>query len=156
MRSIEKHRNGRVGRPTEGARIPFLFPPFPTVEIKSGPNPSLFGPFEGRVICGDDSRIKRGKPHPDIFLLAARDALECEGIRDVGEEHDAKSGGREGNILVFEDAKPGVQAALAAGMKVVWVPDPNVGTTGTQDWSSQWLTQVHIVLSLPLIDSFRR
>ena len=46
----------------------------------------------------------RGKPAPDMFLLAAK----LMGVR--AEE-----------CLVFEDAEPGIQAALAAGMKVVRV-----------------------------------
>ena len=47
----------------------------------------------------------RGKPAPDMFLLAASrigvDPTQC---------------------LVFEDAQPGIDAALAAGMQVVRVP----------------------------------
>lgn len=96
-------------------------------EIKSAGNQALFEPFQGRVVCGDDPRLKRGKPHPDVFLLAAREGLGIrDGVRDIGEEHDGALGGREGEILVFEDAKPGVQAGVRAGMKVVWVPDPNL------------------------------
>ena len=53
--------------------------------------------------------MKEGKPAPDIFLLAAKrlgvDPAEC---------------------LVFEDAPTGTEAALAAGMSVVVVPDPNM------------------------------
>jgi HAD superfamily hydrolase (TIGR01509 family) len=49
--------------------------------------------------------VKRGKPSPDMFLLAAErmgvDPTEC---------------------LVFEDGKPGIEAAEAAGMKWVFVP----------------------------------
>lgn len=99
-------------------------------EIKSGPNTSLFSPFGTRIVCGDDERLKRGKPHPDVFLLAAREGLQSDvfktGIRELGEEHDGTLAGREGEVLVFEDAMPGVQAAKRAGMKVVWVPDPNL------------------------------
>jgi pseudouridine-5'-monophosphatase len=59
------------------------------------------------VIVGDDPRLGRGKPAPDIFLLAAAD-LGVEAARCV----------------VVEDAPVGVEAARAAGMRVVAVPDP--------------------------------
>lgn len=96
-------------------------------EIKSGHNGPLFEPFKKRVICGDDPRLNRGKPHPDVFLLAAREGLGFkEGVRDLGEENDGQFGGKEETILVFEDAIPGVQAALAGNFKVIWVPDPNL------------------------------
>ncbi|SPO29958.1 related to GS1 protein [Ustilago trichophora] len=111
-------------------------------DIKTANHPDLFGPFAQRVICGDDPRLNRGKPHPDIFLLAAREGLLSNhpnhqatreklgqewtnSLRQMGEHfdqvHHLKGG--ESSILVFEDAKPGVQAAKAA---VVWVPDPNL------------------------------
>lgn len=96
-------------------------------EVKTKNNQALFSLFEGKVICGDDPRLKRGKPYPDVFLLAAREGLGIrDGIREYGEEHDGEIGGKEGEILVFEDAVPGVKAALAARMPVVWVPDKNI------------------------------
>ncbi|MGH2531227.1 MAG: HAD family hydrolase [Thermomicrobiales bacterium] len=63
----------------------------------------LAGNFEVEV-TGDD--VERGKPAPDLFLLAAA-RLEVE----------------PASCVVFEDAPPGVVAAVAAGMRVVAVPN---------------------------------
>ena len=49
--------------------------------------------------------VTRGKPAPDMFLLAAE-----------------RMGVAPQNCLVFEDGKLGIEAAEAAGMKTVWVP----------------------------------
>ena len=101
-------------------------------DIKKSNNAELYDPFDGRFICGDDPRLdrERGKPFPDIFLLAAREGLREDHfksvVRDLGAEHDGTSKGGEGGILVFEDAVGGVSAAKAAGMQVVWVPDQEV------------------------------
>ncbi|TKY89354.1 hypothetical protein EX895_001885 [Sporisorium graminicola] len=114
-------------------------------EKKTAPHPELFGLFGDRIICGDDIRLARGKPAPDIFLLAAREGLFAdasyeaatkrllgnhwvEGFRDLGPSMDGPQHWRGGetNVVVLEDGKPGVHAAKAAGMHVVWVPDPNV------------------------------
>lgn len=54
------------------------------------------------VVSGDD--VTRGKPAPDIFLKAA-----------------AALGLKPEHCVVFEDAPAGVEAALAAGMRVVGV-----------------------------------
>lgn len=61
------------------------------------------------IIVGDDPNLKHGKPAPDIFLIAAK-RLE------VSPE----------NCLVFEDSLAGMEAALAAGMSVVVVPDSDM------------------------------
>ncbi len=57
------------------------------------------------VVTPRDVATGRGKPAPDMFLLAAQ-----------------KMGVPPAQCLVFEDAEPGIQAALAAGMQVVRVP----------------------------------
>ncbi|MBW0490150.1 hypothetical protein O181_029865 [Austropuccinia psidii MF-1] len=93
----------------------------------------LFSPFEGRVICGDDSDLKRGKPHPDPFLLAASRYLGTQvtvdsqtGYLEPPRDSDDNSQIRPDEILVFEDGLAGVRSAIAAGMRVTWVPDPEL------------------------------
>ncbi len=87
-------------------------------KVKSGANPTLFEPFKGRVICGDDPRLTRGKPTPDVFLLAAREGLGLEQmkekVREHGPEADGSFKGGEGKILVFEDAKVSVELVRMA------------------------------------------
>lgn len=62
------------------------------------------------IITPDDVQPGRGKPAPDIFLLAAE-----------------RMGVAPGDCVVFEDAEPGLQAAAAAGMDSVRVaPAPPV------------------------------
>ncbi|KAG5456971.1 MAG: pseudouridine-5'-monophosphatase-like protein, partial [Olpidium bornovanus] len=78
-------------------------------ELKTARHGEIFSLFDA-VVCGDDPEVTHGKPEPDIFLAAAR---RLPGGPYVPSE-----------ILVFEDAHNGVQAALAAGMRVCWVPDP--------------------------------
>ena len=85
----------------------------------------MFSCFPGdRVVLGDDPRIRRGrgKPAPDIYLLA----LETinEGLRRGGEGGEAQIKPEE--CLVFEDSVPGVEAGRRAGMRVVWVPHPDL------------------------------
>ena len=78
---------------------------------------ALFNNFEANnIILGDNPGLKlgRGKPAPDIFLLApaAINRNLGDGDEIVGEQ-----------CVVFEDSVAGVQAARRAGMRVVWVPN---------------------------------
>jgi pseudouridine-5'-monophosphatase len=59
------------------------------------------------IVCGDDPRITRLKPAPDVFLVTAQ-------LLGVSPER----------CLVFEDSLAGVSAARAAGMQVIALPDP--------------------------------
>jgi pseudouridine-5'-monophosphatase len=85
-------------------------------EKKTAHLQAVFSLFEGKVICGDDQQYKmRGKPAPDIFLVAAKELLG----RDVGgpdEECTDAQLEERAKGLVFEDALPGMQAGKRAGM----------------------------------------
>jgi HAD superfamily hydrolase (TIGR01509 family) len=59
----------------------------------------LWPRFEGRIFSA--SEVTHGKPAPDLFLHAAE-----------------RMGAKPGRCAVIEDSLPGVQAAVAAGMKV--------------------------------------
>ncbi len=69
----------------------------------------LEGYFSVLVASGD---VERGKPDPDVFLKAAQKL-------DVGPEQ----------CLVLEDAPVGIQAAQAAGMRVIGVAGTHPGDT---------------------------
>jgi pseudouridine-5'-monophosphatase len=78
----------------------------------------LFSNFApSNIILGDNPGLKpgRGKPAPDIFLLAL--AAINRSLRVREEEIIAEQ------CIVFEDSVAGVQAAKRAGMRVVWVPN---------------------------------
>jgi pseudouridine-5'-monophosphatase len=77
-------------------------------ELKTQRHRAWFEVF-AKVVLGDDPRIARGKPAPDIFLLAA-----------------AELGAPPADCLVLEDAPSGVAAARAAGMQVIAVPYPGM------------------------------
>ncbi|KAJ7782398.1 HAD-like domain-containing protein [Mycena maculata] len=98
-------------------------------QLKTGHLGDTFDLFGGKVVCGDDTQYNmRGKPQPDIFLVAARELLG----RDVGAvdgvDVTAAQLAERRKGLVFEDALLGMQAGKRAGMSVVWVPDTQLLT----------------------------
>lgn len=76
-------------------------------DAKTTRHVSFFSRYFAHITTGD--QVERGKPHPDIFVRAA--ALFSDPPADPR------------SVLVFEDAPSGVEAARAAGMRVVLVPD---------------------------------
>lgn len=76
--------------------------------LKTSRHQRWFGIFDC-IVIGDDPAVRRGKPAPDIFLVTA----ERLGILPA-------------DCLVFEDSPVGVEAARAAGMPVIAVPDPHM------------------------------
>ncbi|KAI1078972.1 putative HAD superfamily hydrolase [Whalleya microplaca] len=79
---------------------------------------SFFQP--DRRVLGDDPRVRegRGKPAPDIYLVALQELNSATG---PGKQHILPN-----ECLVFEDSVVGVEAGRRAGMRVVWVPHPDV------------------------------
>jgi pseudouridine-5'-monophosphatase len=77
---------------------------------------SFFQP--DRRVLGDDPRIRRGrgKPAPDIYLVALQSLKLESNIKPI----------LPSECLVFEDSVAGVEAGRRAGMRVVWVPHPDV------------------------------
>jgi len=78
-----------------------------SVDLKLMHHKEWFSLFGDKIIKGDNPEVKRGKPEPDIFLVAAKTL-----------------GFDPSHCLVFEDSPSGVQAGKSAGMTVVTVPDP--------------------------------
>jgi len=75
-------------------------------DLKTTGHRAWFAEFAA-IVLGDDPRVRAGKPAPDIFLVAA-----------------AELGVAPAACVVIEDAPAGVEAARAAGMQVIAVPDP--------------------------------
>ncbi|MEP3388453.1 MAG: HAD family phosphatase [Reichenbachiella sp.] len=86
--------------------------------------------FEGYVSSQD---VKKTKPNPDIFLLAAKTL-----------------GVNPNNCVVIEDAKHGVQAAISADMKCIGYRNLN---SGNQDLSKAHLiVESHHDINLKMLD----
>jgi len=91
-------------------------------QLKTDHQKELFACFaeENRVL-GDDKRIPpgRGKPAPDIYLLALEtinERLRREGKQEI----------TPAECLVFEDSVPGIESGRRAGMQAVWCPHPGL------------------------------
>lgn len=74
--------------------------------------------------------VAHGKPEPDIFLAAAK---------ELGQAPD--------QCWVLEDSNAGVQAAAAAGMPVIMVPDLQVPTVAAKATAAQIFPSLHEVLA---------
>ena len=70
------------------------------------------------IVCSDDPLVEKGKPAPDIYLAAAK--------RFPSPPQSPT------NVMVLEDAASGVQAAKAAGMICVMVPDERLDPARTK------------------------
>jgi pseudouridine-5'-monophosphatase len=91
-------------------------------DLKTRHQQDIFTIFrEEHRVLGDDPRIPpgRGKPAPDIYLLALQtlnDSLKAKGQAEIYPEE----------CLVFEDSVPGIESGRRAGMQVVWCPHPGL------------------------------
>jgi HAD superfamily hydrolase (TIGR01509 family) len=81
------------------------------------------------VVTGDE--VVNGKPAPDLFLAAAR-----------------KIGVEPQNCLVLEDSQAGIQAAHAAGMVSILVPDMQPVEDEVSRMAYRQVTSLHEVVPL--------
>ena len=82
-------------------------------------------PIPGVLVCAED--VVRGKPSPDVYLMAA-----------------AKLGVPPGNCLVMEDAPAGIQAARSAGMRVIALTTTHPSTALDADARASSLAAIHL------------
>ncbi|CAG4986220.1 unnamed protein product [Colias eurytheme] len=86
------------------------------VRLHATARPKLFGLFHHKVSV-TDPQVVRGKPHPDIYLVAANRFPDKP---------------KPKQCLVFEDSAIGVLAAKEAGMQVVMIPDARLDREQTR------------------------
>ncbi|KAI1758308.1 putative HAD superfamily hydrolase [Xylaria castorea] len=97
-----------------------------TYKLKSSKlrNQKLLNFFQAdRRVLGDDRRVQqgRGKPAPDIYLAA------LQSINSSLDSADSVENSIKPNeCLVLEDSIAGVEAGRRAGMRVVWIPHPDL------------------------------
>ncbi|KAL9608788.1 MAG: hypothetical protein Q9167_006394 [Letrouitia subvulpina] len=100
----------------------------PLFTTKASHLPILLSAFSTDLrIFGDDPDMqgKRGKPAPDIFLLALRRINTCLANKSSILTHESTSLWTpvlSDECLVFEDSIAGITAARTAGMHGIWVP----------------------------------
>ena len=95
-----------VQRIAEGHRTALASSAHPEIIAATLAACGLDGTFDA-VVSSDD--VRRGKPHPDVFLEAAR-----------------RLGAAPERCVVIEDSLAGILAARAAGMVAVLVPNPSM------------------------------
>jgi sugar-phosphatase len=119
--------------PLPGAiRLLDALPPQTWAVATSGPRPTATSrlrraglPVPTVMVCAED--VTRGKPSPDAYLLAAREL-----------------GVSPPDCLVVEDAPAGVQAARAAGMRVVGLTTTHQGDELDADACAASLAAVYL------------
>lgn len=79
------------------------------------------------ILCGDD--VTHGKPHPEIFLTAAK---------EIGAEPS--------ECVVFEDAPAGIRAAVSAKMTSVALPNDKVDVELYREQNPTYLVQSAYIL----------